>query len=190
MKKLLLFLVFLPGFVFSQDKPLKDYQGIYFFDDAPFRWVKVEFVDGKLFAEAEDIGKGEVSSTNVEDEFSEPQNQALLKFLRNDSNLVTKLVINAQGMAWNGAKNNLQAYVGNYSIKDNERLKSVTIELNNGILSIITDLGNSNLSTTDQANLFLIDAVDGNVKFVLDDNGQVSGIRIEAMGDVLEGDKK
>ena len=174
-------------------KDLNDYVGVYQFESAPFDYIEITLDGKELVAEASNLGAGEINPTDVEDEFGEPNYQALLKFLRNDNGTVDQVQVSGQGSVWMGRKkvDTMAEYAGVYEMKDKDFFEKVTIKYNNGVLSVETDKGNSDLNASSEKDIFLLRAVDGKIGFLRDNNtGNVIGLTIMAMGTSLEAVKK
>ena len=194
MKKLLTtFGLFLISIVtFAQNNNLGEYTGSFKFSAAPFEKIIITLEDGVLVADAEGVGKGEISATDVKDEFSEPNNQALLKFIRDANGNITKLEVNAQGMSLSGLKEapDFNIYVGEYALKENNSIDKFVVVIREGILSVDTNIGSSDLAATNEKDIFQLKSVDGKVGFTRDSSGKVIGVNVIAMGISLEGNKK
>lgn len=194
MKKLVLTLgiCFLSVIAFAQQNNLSDYTGTFKFSAAPFEKIVVTLEEGVLIADAEGVGTGKISATDVKDEFSEPNNQALLKFIRDEKGNITKLEVNAQGMSLVGLKEaaDLTVYVGEYALKENSSIDKFVVVIKEGVLSVDTNAGSSDLAATNEKDIFQLKSVDGKIGFTRDSSGKVTGVNILAMGLSLEGTKK
>lgn len=177
---------------FAQNNNLGEYTGSFKFSAAPFEKIIITLEDGVLVADAEGVGKGKISATDVKDEFSEPNNQALLKFIRDANGNITKLEVNAQGMSLSGLKEapDFSVYVGEYALKENNSIDKFVVVIREGILSVDTNIGSSDLAATNEKDIFQLKSVDGKVGFTRDSSGKVIGVNVIAMGISLEGSKK
>jgi hypothetical protein len=194
MKKLLLTfgICVLSLISFAQQKNLQEYAGTFKFSSAPFEKITITLEDAILLADAEGIGKGEINATDKPDEFGEPNNQAILKFGRDGNGKIFKLEVSAQGMTFLGEKMaaDLNSYVGEYALKENSSLDKFVVVLKDGILSVDTNIGSSDLVPTDDADIFQLKSVDGKVGFTRDSSGKIVSVNVIAMGILLEGTKK
>lgn len=175
------------------DINLNDYAGVFNFEDAPFDYIEITVDGDDLIAEADMLGAGEIYPTDVADEFSEPNYQALLQFLRADNGEVNSLQVSAEGSIWVGEKEVKfeSEYVGEYVFADNDYLSEISVvAASDGGLSIITNIGNSNLEPSNEKDIFELTAVDGKLGFDRDANGKVVGLKIIAMGALFEAQKK
>lgn len=194
MKKLLVLFgaVLFAQVLFAQDNNLSDYVGTYKFQGAPFNKIVVTLEDGSLVADAEGVGKGKISASDAKDVFGEPNYQAILKFVRDGAGNVAKLSVKADGVDAEGLREgpDFSVYVGEYVMEQNSSVDGVKVLFSNGTLSIDTSVGSSVLKPTKDADIFILEAVDGKAGFTRDENGKVKGISIMAMGTSLEGKKK
>lgn len=194
MKKLLILtgiLIFSFALKAQEAKP-RDFAGVYKFQNAPFERVVITDENGVLTAEAEGVGKGEISATNVADEFSEPNHQALLKFIREGSGKVVRLVVEANGSSFEGTKEmaSLDEYAGKYSLEGNAEVTEVSITVQGGALYIEAAIGGSGLTATEIKDSFQLAQASGGVVFKRDGNGKVTGIEIDYSGAVFKGTRK
>lgn len=194
MKKLLILSAFLL-FSFSlraQSDSLKEFVGVYTFQNAPFDRVVITHENGVLTADAEGVGKGEIAATHVADEFSEPNYQALLTFKRDGSGKITGLVIEARGDRFEGVKEvvGLEEYAGTYSLEGSAEVTEVVISMRDGALYIEASIGGSFLMTTDVKDSFQLGQVMGGVLFKRDAAGKVNGIEVDYSGNIFKGSRK
>ena len=79
MKKLSFFTIFLFScfIIFAQKPPKSDFVGNFKIVGAPFTKLIITLENGVLMADAEGVGKGEIFETSANDEFKEPNNDAL-----------------------------------------------------------------------------------------------------------------
>ncbi len=194
MKKLLILSAFLL-FSFSlraQSDSLKEFVGVYTFQNAPFDRVVITHENGVLTADAEGVGKGEIAATHVADEFSEPNYQALLTFKRDGSGKITGLVIEARGDRFEGVKEvvGLEEYAGTYSLEGSAEVTEVVISVRDGALYIEASIGGSFLMTTDVKDSFQLGQVMGGVLFKRDAAGKVNGIEVDYSGNIFKGSRK
>lgn len=194
MKKLFLFLtIFSVSFVSkAQQRDLSHYVGVFKFTDAPFSKLIVTQEGSSLVADAEGVGKGEITATNVADEFGEPNYQALIKFLRDGSGKVHKVRVTAGGDEFEGSlvKPSLDEYVGKYSLKDSPDVSEVEVNIQGGVLFVNASVGSTSLSSTNKKDVFMFDATDGGIAFERDTNGKVIGVEIVFSGQTIKGQKK
>lgn len=194
MKKLLILTAFLSfSFALSaqQAKP-QDFTGVYKFQGAPFEKIVITYENGIFTADAEGVGKGEITATNVTDEFSEPNYQALLKFVRDEAGKVIRLAVNVNGSSFEGLKETaaLEEYAGKYSLEGSGEVSEVSILVQNGALYIDSSIGGSGLQATDVKDSYQMAAATGGVVFKRDGTGKVTGIEIEYSGTTFKGTRK
>ncbi|MBP6620159.1 MAG: hypothetical protein KA188_07895 [Leadbetterella sp.] len=133
MKKLFAIVLFLafPMFVSAQNGSLLDFAGVYKFEGAPFEKIVVNVEGTKLLAEAEGVGKGEVFASKNKDEFTEPNNNAVLVFNRDGRGQVISLIVKVQGSELKGTKQGdaKSEYLGKYKFADDSAVPSMTVLL-------------------------------------------------------------
>lgn len=195
MKKLLILTGFLAiSFILkAQEAKLQDFTGVYKFQSAPFDKILITYENGVLTAEAEGVGKGEIKATNVADEFSEANHQALLKFVREaGSGRVAGLTVEVNGTRFEGKKEIAawDEYAGKYSLQGSADVPEVNILVEEGALYIETNIGGSRLLATDIKDSFQMTAATGGVIFKRDGNGKVTEIEIEYGGSTFKGARK
>ena len=117
MKKIL-FLLFLASATVAIAKPgrilntsvqktvfdLSEYAGKYKFEDLPFEFLEIKFLDGKLMVDAGGQGgeiKKEEGSVDV---FKTEDGAAKFTFKRNDEKKITKITLDYQGTIFEGTK--------------------------------------------------------------------------------------
>lgn len=194
MKKLLIltgFLIFSFTMKAQETKP-QDFTGVYKFQSAPFDRIVITYENGVLVAEAEGVGKGEITATNTKDEFSEPNYQALLKFKRDASGTVVRLAVEANGESYEGIKEavSLNEYAGKYGLEGNAEVTEVSITVQGGSLYIEAAIGGSGLVATEVKDSFHLAQAAGGVVFSRDENGKVTGIEINYSGTTFKGTRK
>lgn len=191
MKKLFILSGFL-FFSFVLKAQSGDFTGTYKFQGAPFEKIVITEENGGLIADAEGVGKSNISPTNVADEFSESNYQALLKFLRESSGKVVKLVVSVNGNDFEGAKErvSLEEYTGKYSLEGSSEVTEVSVQIQGDALYIDASIGGSRLTDTPVKDSFQMTAAMGGVVFRRDENGKVTGIEITYSGNTFKGTRK
>ncbi len=194
MKKLLIltgFLIFSFTLKAQETKP-QDYTGVYKFQSAPFGKIVITYESGAFIADAEGVGKGEVTVTDTKDEFIEPNYQALLKFKRDASGAVVGLAVEAGGESYEGVKEraSLNEYAGKYSLEGSAEVTEVSIIVQGESLYIEAAIGGSGLVATEVKDSFHLAQADGGVVFKRDENGKVTGIEINYSGTTFKGTRK
>jgi hypothetical protein len=194
MKKLFVIVLFLtfPLFVSAQNGNLLDYSGAYKFDGAPFEKIIISVEGSTLFAEAEGVGKGEIFPSKNKDEFTEPNNNAVLVFNRDGSGQVVSLTVKVQGSELKGTKqSDVKAeYLGKYKFADDSAVASMTVSLKDGELFGETDQGSAILKSTDKKDIFNVVGYDGSVEFIRDSAGKVSKVILKVQDMVMNGEKQ
>ncbi|CAN1518097.1 hypothetical protein MCERE19_00988 [Spirosomataceae bacterium] len=194
MKKLYVIVLFLtfPLFVSAQNGNLLDYSGAYKFEGAPFDKIIVSVEGTTLFAEAEGVGKGEILASKNKDEFTEPNNNAVLVFNRDGSGQVISMTLKVQGSELKGVKEGdaKSEYLGKYKFADDSALSSMTVSLKDGELFGETDQGSAALKTTAKKDLFSVVGYDGSAEFIRDSAGKVSKVILKVQDMVLNGEKQ
>jgi hypothetical protein len=194
MKKLFVIVLFLtfPLFVSAQNGNLLDYSGAYKFEGAPFDKIIVSVEGTTLFAEAEGVGKGEILASKNKDEFTEPNNNAVLVFNRDGSGQVISMTLKVQGSELKGVKEGdaKSEYLGKYKFADDSALSSMTVSLKDGELFGETDQGSAALKTTAKKDLFSVVGYDGSAEFIRDSAGKVSKVILKVQDMVLNGEKQ
>ncbi len=194
MKKLFVIVLFLtfPLFVSAQNGNLLDYSGAYKFEGAPFDKIIVSVEGTTLFAEAEGVGKGEILASKNKDEFTEPNNNAVLVFNRDGSGQVISMTLKVQGSELKGVKEGdaKSEYLGKYKFADDSALSSMTVSLKDGELFGETDQGSAALKTTAKKDLFSVVGYDGSAEFIRDSAGKVSKVILKVQDMLLNGEKQ
>ncbi|MCD8538947.1 MAG: hypothetical protein LRY55_03675 [Leadbetterella sp.] len=194
MKKLL----FLTGILISsftlkaQQVKLQDFTGAYKFEKAPFGKIVITDESGALIADAEGVGKGEISATNIADEFREPNYQAIFKFVREESGKVIRLVVEVNGDSFEGKRESVtpDEYAGKYSLEGSPEVPEVSIQIQDGALYIEASIGGSRLVATQVKDSYQMTAATGGVVFKRDEAGKVTGIEVEYAGSTFKGTRK
>lgn len=89
----------------SRKEPvLADYAGEYQMSGAPFEVLTISPDGTSLKAIAPGVGEGPLQGTEVYDEFYEANNGATLRFVRDDTGIVKRVIIAVQGMELVGQK--------------------------------------------------------------------------------------
>jgi hypothetical protein len=171
---------------------LLDYSGAYKFDGAPFEKIIISVEGSTLFAEAEGVGKGEIFPSKNKDEFTEPNNNAVLVFNRDGSGQVVSLTVKVQGSELKGTKqSDVKAeYLGKYKFADDSAVASMTVSLKDGELFGETDQGSAILKSTDKKDIFNVVGYDGSVEFIRDSAGKVSKVILKVQDMVMNGEKQ
>jgi hypothetical protein len=194
MKKLFVFVFFLslPLFTIAQTTNLTDYVGSYKFEGAPFEKVIVSLDGTTILAEAEGVGKGEIFAAKNKDEFTEPNNNAVLIFNRDGSGLVISLTVKVGGSELKGIKEGdaKSEYLGKYVFADDSSIPSVIVSLKNGELFGETDQGSAVLKSTAKKDVFEVVGYDGSTEFVRDSAGKITKIILKVQDMVLNGVKQ
>ncbi len=176
----------------AQSASLKEFVGVYTFQNAPFDRLVITHENGVLTADAEGVGKGEIAATSVADEFSEPNYQALLSFKRDGSGKITGLVVEAMGDRFEGTREvaGLEEYAGTYSLEGSAEVTEVIISVQNGVLYIEASIGGAGLMATDVKDSFQLGQDMGGVLFKRDAAGKVNGIEVDYSGNTFKGSRK
>lgn len=194
MKKLFVFVLFLclPLFITAQNNNLADYVGSYKFEGVPFEKVIVSVEGTTILAEAEGVGKGEIFASKNKDEFTEPNNEAVLTFHRDGSGQVISLTVKVQGSELKGVKEGdaKSEYLGKYRFADDSAVSSMTVSLKEGELFGETDQGSAVLKPTDKKDVFNVVGYDGSVEFIRDSAGKVSKVILKVQDMVMNGEKQ
>ena len=83
----------------------------------------------------------------------------------------------------------LQAYVGRYVFQQGAIIPDVSVQVDNGSLVMVAAMGSAALVKTG-VDEFSIPSYSGVAVFKRNNEGKVVGVRIEAMGNILEGNKE
>ncbi len=194
MKKLFVIVLFLafPVLVSAQNGSLLDYVGAYKFEGAPFDKIIVSVDGTKLLAEAEGVGKGEVFASKNKDEFTEPNNNALMVFNRDGSGQVISLTVKVQGSELKGTKQGdaKTEYLGKYKFADDSAVPLMTVSLKEGELFGETDQGSAVLKPTAKKDVFSVVGYDGSAEFIRDSAGKISKVILKVQDMVMNGEKQ
>ncbi|WP_367914271.1 hypothetical protein [Leadbetterella sp. DM7] len=191
-------LVALTGFLIlsfalkAQQPNPNDYTGVYKFQGTPFAQIVISYENGAFMADAEGVGKGQIVPSGTADEFTEDNYEALLKFVRETSGKVIRLVVSFNGSSFEGAKEGISfdEYAGKYSLEGSSEVSEVNITVQNGTLGIEASIGGSQLMATDVKDSFQMTAASGGVVFKRDATGRITGIEVEYAGNTFKGKKK
>ncbi len=192
MKKLSFFTIFLFScfIIFAQKPPKSDFVGNFKLDGAPFPKLVVSFENGVLMAEAEGVGKGEIFETSVNDEFKEPNNDAILVFKRTNG-IVDMIEIKVQGSVISGKKegNAMEEFTGTFKFEQGSPVEKVNVVLKEGKLYGSSDQGSAELKPTTEKDKFELVGFDGTAIFKRDSGGKVSGLELNVQGNNLKASK-
>lgn len=83
----------------------------------------------------------------------------------------------------------LQVYLGRYVFQQGSIIPEVSVQVDNGSLVMVAAMGNAALLKTG-ADEFSIPSYNGVAVFKRNNEGKVVGVRIEAMGNILEGNRE
>lgn len=83
----------------------------------------------------------------------------------------------------------LQAYVGRYVFQQGAIIPDVSVQVDNGSLVMVAAMGSATLVKTG-VDEFSIPSYSGVAVFKRNNEGKIVGVRIEAMGNILEGNKE
>lgn len=194
MKKLFVFvfILTLPLFITAQTANLTDYVGSYKFEGAPFEKIIVSMEGATLLAEAEGVGKGEIFASKNKDEFTEPNNNAVLMFNRDSNGQVIALIVKVQGTELKGAKEGdaKSEYLGKYKFAADSAVPSMTVSLKDGELFGETDQGSAVLKPTGKKDVFSVVGYDGSAEFIRDSAGKISKVILKVQDMVMNGEKQ
>lgn len=194
MKKLFVFVLFLslPFFISAQNNNLADYVGSYKFEGAPFEKLIVSVSGTTILAEAEGVGKGEIFASKNKDEFSEPNNNAVLVFSRDGNGQVISLTVKVQGAELKGTKEGdaKSEYLGKYKFANDSAIPSMTVSMKDGELFGETDQGSAVLKLTAKKDVFSVVGYDGSVEFIRDSAGKISKVILKVQDMVINGEKQ
>lgn len=87
-----------------KDPSPADYAGEYQMSGAPFEVLTIAPDGNTLKAIAPGVGEGPLQGTEVYDEFYESNNNATLRFVRDENGVVKKVIVAVQGMELTGIK--------------------------------------------------------------------------------------
>lgn len=193
MKKLLfsVLIIISASSLFAQNS-LADLVGNYKFDGAPFEKIVISISGSSVIAEAEGVGKGEIFPTKTKDQYTEPNNNAVLVFNRDANGTVISLTVKVQGNELKGMKESVAygPYLGKYKFADDSAIPSMLVSLKNGELFGETDQGSAVLKPTAKKDVFEIIGYDGTVEFFRDSNGNVTKVVLRVNDIVLNGEKQ
>ena len=81
-------------------------------------------------------------------------------------------------------------YLGKYKFGEGSPVTEMTVALENGKLVLKSKMGNAELEKADGIDQFTIPSYQGTASFFRNESKKVSGVHIEVMGRVLDGDKE
>jgi hypothetical protein len=193
MKKLLfsVLIIISASRLFAQNS-LADVVGNYKFDGAPFEKIVISISGSSVIAEAEGVGKGEIFPTKTKDEYTEPNNNAVLVFNRDANGTVISLTVKVQGNELKGMRESAAytPYLGKYKFAVDSAIPSMLVSLKNGQLFGETDQGSAVLKPTAKKDVFEIIGYDGSVEFFRDSNGNMTKVVLRVNDIVLDGEKQ
>lgn len=85
------------------------------------------------------------------------------------------------------ADTTLNAYTGKYTFAAGSPVSEITISVENGTLMASSAMGNSEFKKTDTKDVFEVVAFGGMATFKRNEEGKVTGVKIEVQDVVLEG---
>ncbi len=101
--------------------------------------------------------------------------------------VVSAFVVNAQAIA--GA-DSLQHYVGKYVFSSGSPVAETVVVVKNGVLYATSDMGETELTKTGEADVFVIVTYSGLATFKRDGDGNVVSVKIEVGEMAFEGKKQ
>lgn len=176
-----------------KEKPKVDmasYLGKYKMDGLPFDYIELTDKAGKLHYMAGD-NEGDLTPMKDKDQF-DANGQAMVKFTRDDANLVKSINVNIQGQDYIGNReataNSMAAYAGQYKMTglpfETMEIKAVDGKL---LINAMGEEGElTPLAAPDQFDA----AGRATLKFIRNAGGQVTGVTLDAQGQNFEGVKK
>ena len=99
------------------------------------------------------------------------------------------LSLKAQDSTAIKALDSLSIYVGKYSFAEGSPVSELTVAIEEGVLILKSTLGNAALEKGEAIDQFIIPSYQGTAGFYRNEAKKISGIHINAMGRVLDGDK-
>ncbi len=101
--------------------------------------------------------------------------------------LTSAFVVNAQAIS---TTDSLQQYVGKYVFSSGSPVAETMVVVKNGILYAASDMGETQLAKTEEADVFIIEAYSGIATFKRDGEGNVISVKIEVGDMAFEGKKQ
>ena len=170
----------------------KEYYGVYKMTDNPYvQTMKAYFKNGSFYGLADGYPETVLNMVSP-DEFKDVNMGSSIIFTRKDS-IVTGVMVSVQGQEFTGVKVNMdsltyQDYYGTYKMKDGQPTESIKVFFKNGNLIGQADGYPESKLTKVKENEFTENAYGSTIKFIRQNN-KVTGIKISAQGQEMEGVK-
>lgn len=103
---------------------------------------------------------------------------------------LTTLSVKAQDSTVAKVADSISIYVGKYKFGEGSPVAEMTIAIENGKLVLKSKMGDAELEKVEGQDQFSIPSYQGTAAFFRNEAKKVSGIHIEVMGRVLDGDKE
>lgn len=172
----------------------EDYLGVYKFSaGSPFSKATIKLINEVLNLNLDDSNSYPLEKTSELDNFNMLGNNKQIKFIRNNSEEVSAILIFDDKLKYEGAKEELNGkveneYIGIYKIEDSV-IDQVEIKLENGKLVGYSTEGSAELKSTDKMDVFELIGFDGNTLFIRDSNNKITGIELNVNGYRMHGSK-
>jgi hypothetical protein len=103
---------------------------------------------------------------------------------------LSTLSVKAQDSTVAKIVDSISIYVGKYKFGEGSPVGEVTVAIENGKLVLKSKMGNAELEKGEGTDQFTIPSYQGVASFFRNESKKVSGVHIEVMGRVLDGDKE
>jgi hypothetical protein len=101
----------------------------------------------------------------------------------------TTISLKAQNSTATNVTDSLNMYVGKYTFGEGSPIAELTVVVEGNKLVLKSNLGNAELEKGNASDEFTIPSYKGTAAFIRNEAKKVSGIHINAMGRVLDGEK-
>jgi len=103
--------------------------------------------------------------------------------------ILLALIVTLSFFAANAQTDSLQEYTGKYKFPDGSPVTEIGVVLENGVLTVTTAMGNSELKKTDTKDVFEIVAYSGTATFKRNAEGKITTLQIQVQDINMEGTK-
>lgn len=191
MKKLSLLALCLFIGIVTNAQNAKQLLGNYTVENAPFETIIISWENDKLYGEAVGQGKSMLAATDTPDKYAVADYSGNVMFQRNDSKIVTSLLLSMDGQEVQGTRNipSLEDYEGHFVVAEGP-ISAIDISAENGVLMFdIPEMGKGPVAATSIIDQFYGDAYQSDITFTRNEENVVDGFEIAVQGMVILGSK-
>ncbi len=195
MKKLaaLFLITFITSKSFAQnDINLLEYTGTYQVSNAPFEQIIVNIENGKLMGEAVGQGKAALLSTDELNTFEVDGYEAKINFIRDENKIVRSQLLKINGEEIIGTRilPELDDYAGNYKFENGDLSGVKVSNENDQLMAEAENVGKGPLQPTSVIDQFYEPNYSSTIKFIRNNAGEVSDMKVLFQGMEMNGKKE